>query len=157
MGSNPPQKYPLKIRHAFFNSIEHMKKITDYFFAVLLSGSSVAKAQTVDSLYMNLYTDSLKKGTFNYINADGLMSTGRYLPLDTTKIILTTSSGYFQGNSLWIPADFNLKKVIVTVTLRSNKSLTKTLEIPIKQLPDGPLKTAEELMREMKQQPKRKN
>ncbi len=134
-----------------------MKKIRIYLPAILLLTGISARAQTIDSIYMNLYTDSLKKGTYNYINADGLMSNGRYLPLDTTKIILTSSAGHFQGNSLWIDANFSQKKVMVTATVRSNKSLTKTVEIPIKQLPDGPLKTQEELMREMKQQPKRKN
>ena len=78
----------------------------------------IAGAQKIDSLYVNLYTDSLKKGTFNYINIDGRLSNGRYLPLDSTHLIFTASAGKFSGNSLWIDKDFATEKVIIKVVLR---------------------------------------
>ena len=37
----------------------------------------LANAQKVDSIYFHLYTDSLKKGFFNYINVDDKTSDGK--------------------------------------------------------------------------------
>ena len=46
-----------------------MKKI--FLALTLLITASSVNAQKVDSIYFHLYTDSLKKGTYNYINVDG--------------------------------------------------------------------------------------
>ena len=127
-----------------------------FILSTFLCMANVTKAQSIDSIYINLYTDSLKKGTYNYINVDGQLSNGRYLPLDSTHIIFTASVGCFLGNSLWVDADFKGKKIAVTVKLRTKPATTKTIDIWIKQLPDAPLKTYEQLMKEMQQQPKRK-
>lgn len=116
-----------------------------------------AKAQKIDSIYVNLYTDSLKKGTYNYINIDGKLSNGSYLPLDSTHIIFSASEGKFYGNSLWIDKDFKYEKVNIKVTLREKPQLTREFTIYIKKLPDdGPLKTEEELLREMDKSKKKK-
>ncbi|MBL0056604.1 MAG: hypothetical protein IPP31_10530 [Chitinophagaceae bacterium] len=48
-----------------------------FFFSV---GALFARGQKVENIYVNLYTDSLKKGTFNYINIDGKLSNGRFIP-----------------------------------------------------------------------------
>ena len=119
--------------------------------------ASLAKAQKIDSIYINLYTDSLKKGTYNYINVDGLLSNGHYMPLDSTQLIFTSSAGKFYGNSLLIGRDFKDEKVLIKVVLRSKPSLCKEFEMYIKKKPDGELKTLDELMNEMKQKPKAKN
>jgi hypothetical protein len=130
-------------------------KIVILFTSLFIFNTS--KAQSIESIHLNLYTDSLKKGTYNYINVDGQLSNGRYLPLDSTHIIFHSSDGYFSGNSLWIEPGFPGRKITVTVTLRANPATTKTMDIWIKQLPDGPLKTSDQLMKEMRQQPKRKS
>ena len=119
--------------------------------------SSFAKAQKIDSIYVNLYTDSLKKGTFNYINIDGHLSNGKYLPLDSTDLIFHTSEGKFYGNSLWIDRDITAEKVNIRVTLRKNPVLHREFTVYIKKKPDPQLKTKEELMDEIqrKQKPKR--
>jgi len=122
------------------------------FFVINLK----VKSQSIDSIYLNLYTDSLKKGTYNYINVDGLLSDGRYLPLDSTQLIFKASHGYFLGNSVWVEPDFIGKKITISVALRKKPALCKSIDIWIKQLADGPLITAEELMKEMKNNPKRK-
>ncbi len=107
----------------------------------------VVKAQKVDSIFVNLYTDSLKKGTYNYINVDGLLSNGRYLPLDSTQVIFWASEGKFYGNSLWLDKDFKHEKVFIKVMLRRNPSISKEFTVYIKKKPDDEkLKTAEELM-----------
>ena len=66
-------------------------------FLFFLTTSSVASAQKIEGIYANLYTDSLKKGTYNYINIDGKLSNGHYIPLDTSDIIFTASEGKFSG------------------------------------------------------------
>ena len=122
-----------------------------YFILALLSASlTTANAQKIDSIYVNLYTDSLKKGTFNYINIDGLLSTGTYLPLDSTQLIFTASSGKFSGNSLWIDKDFTGDKVTIKAVLRSNPKMAKQFDVYIKRKPDNEkLKTADEIMGEI--------
>lgn len=115
--------------------------------------SLFAKAQKVESIYVNLYTDSLKKGTYNYINIDGKMSNGRYLPLDSTKLVFWASAGKFSGNSLWIDKDFAPQKVDIKVSLRDNPAMAKEFTIYVKQKPDPELKTLEEIMNK----PKNKN
>ncbi len=116
-----------------------------------------AKAQKVDSIYVNLYTDSLKKGTFNYINVDGLLSNGRYLPLDSTHISFTASEGKFFGNSLFINKDFTAEKVTIKVTLKKNIAIYKEFVMYIKLNPDAEnLKTVDQLLNTSPPKPKRK-
>lgn len=108
------------------------------------------QAQKIDSIFVNLYTDSLKKGTYNYINVDGQLSNGRYIPLDSTQIIFWASEGKFSGNSLWLDKDFKHEKVFIKVVLRRNPQISKEFTVYIKKKPDDEkLKTAEELMNNM--------
>ena len=98
---------------------------------------------------MDLYTDSLKKGTYNYINIDGKLSTGKFIPLDSTDIIFTSSAGRFSGNSLWIDRDCKKEKISIKAVLRSNPSMYKEFTMYIKKKPDDEkLKTLDELMNE---------
>ena len=94
-----------------------MKKLLIAFFLI---GTLGVKAQKVDKIYVNLYTDSLKKGTHNYINVDGEFNNGKYLPLDSTKIQFSCPQAKFFGNNLYIPADFSGEKVLVIVNLRNS-------------------------------------
>ncbi len=123
-----------------------------YYILFLLTASfSTANAQKIDSIYIHLYTDSLKKGTYNYINIDGLLNTGTYLPLDNTQLILTATAGKFSGNSLWIDENFIGDKVTITAILKSNLKLSKQFDMYIKRTPDNEkLKTSNEIMNEIK-------
>ena len=112
--------------------------------------SFFAKAQKVEKIYVNLYTDSLKKGTYNYINIDGELSNGKYQPLDSTHLIFWASAGRFSGNSLWIDKDIAAQKVDIKVSLRNNPALVKEFSIYIKQQPDPELKTMDEIMNKSK-------
>ncbi len=118
---------------------------TSILFAFILC-SVFTKAQQVESIHVNLYTDSLKKGTFNYINIDGRLSNGKYLPLDSTHLIFWSSAGKFSGNSLWIDKNIHTEKVDIKVYLRNNPALVKTFTIYIKQMPDPELKTMDEIL-----------
>ena len=122
------------------------KRLKRILPAILLIFSFAAKAQKVESIYVNLYTDSLKKGTFNYINIDGKLSNGKYLPLDSTHLIFWASAGKFNGNSLWIDQNIAADKVDVKVRLRSDPSMVKEFTIYIKKKPDPALKTLDEIM-----------
>ena len=122
---------------------------------VLLFSVSIVKGQKIDSIYVNLYTDSLKKGTYNYINVDGRLSNGNYLPLDSSQIIFKASDGRFSGNSLWIDPDFKKEKVTITVTCKQNPVLNHEFEMYIKKKPDNEqLKTVDELLNDMRQNKK---
>ncbi|MBL0201763.1 MAG: hypothetical protein IPP81_16930 [Chitinophagaceae bacterium] len=124
-----------------------MKK---YLLGLCIFCSFFAKAQKVESIYVNLYTDSLKKGTFNYINIDGKLSNGKYLPLDSTHLIFWASAGKFSGNSLWIDRNFTPQKVDIKVSLRDNPAIIKEFTIYIKQQHDPELKTMDEIMNKTK-------
>jgi hypothetical protein len=115
--------------------------------ALLLFISTAVKAQQIDSIYVNLYTDSLKKGTYNYINIDGRLSNGRYLPLDSNDIALTASVGKFYGNTLFIDKNISEDKVIIKAVLKKKPAVYREFVIYVKQKPDDEnLKTVDELM-----------
>ena len=63
------------------------------------AGMNQLRAQRLDSLYFNLYVDSLKKGTFNYINVEGKFSDGSYLPLTSEEVEFSCDTAQFTGNS----------------------------------------------------------
>jgi len=120
--------------------------------------SLFGKAQKIEYIFVNLYTDSLKKGTYNYINVDGQLSNGNYIPLDSSNIIFWASEGKFHGNSLWIDKDFKPEKVNIKVVLKGNPQLSKEFTMYLKKKPDEEkLKTSEELFNEMKNRSKKKN
>lgn len=131
-----------------------MKKIL--FLVLIYSAASPLFSQKVDSIYFHLYTDSLKKGQHNYINVDGKMNDGRWTPLTAKDIIFSCNTAKFEGNELIIPPDFSQEKVTVRAVLKSNPAVWKEITIWIKQKPDGPLPTNDEIMRDMRQ-PKQKN
>lgn len=119
--------------------------------------SASVEAQTIESIFVNLYTDSLKKGTYNYINVEGHLSNGKYIPLDSTEIIFWSSDGKFFGNSLWIDKDFEKEKVLIKVTSKKDHDLNKEFTMFIKKKPDDEnLKTSSELEKEMRQKSKKK-
>ncbi|MEO9004196.1 MAG: hypothetical protein ABI288_05650 [Ginsengibacter sp.] len=123
-----------------------------FFIYMLVTFPALSMAQEIDSIYVHLYTDSLKKGTYNYINIDGRLRNGRYLPLDSTYILFSSSDGKFFGNTLWIDPQFSKEKINIKATLRSNPSVYKQFDIYIKRIPNPTnLKTVEELLNESKQ------
>lgn len=136
--------------HEFFNLFTNYF-LKPFLFFFLLTFSFFARAQKVESIYVHLYTDSLKKGTYNYINLDGKLSSGNYVPLDSSDLIFTSSDGRFSGNSLWIDPDFKKDKVSIKAVLRSDPSMYKEFTMYIKKRPnDEKLKTIDEIMNDNK-------
>jgi hypothetical protein len=93
-------------------------------------------AQKVDSLFFNLYTDSLKKGTHNYINVDGKLSNGRWMPLTTKEVKFSASACQFSGNELIIPADFSGEKITIRAELKADPARAIERTLWIKRKPD---------------------
>ena len=125
--------------------------------STLILNAQKTPAPKIDSIFFHLYTDSLKKGQHNYINVDGKLSDGTWMPLTAKEIEFTTSDGKFEGNELVIPGDFKPEKVVVKAVLKSNPSLKLEKQIWIKKLPDPEkLPTNEDVMRDIKR-PKKNN
>jgi hypothetical protein len=105
-------------------------RIGTLLFTLLISVHG--SAQKIDSIFFNLYTDSLKKGFYNYINVDGKCADGTWLPLDSTHIKLTTNAGLFNGNSIFIDSSYMGDSIKVKAVLRSNRSIWKEATIYIR-------------------------
>jgi hypothetical protein len=114
----------------------------------LIVTANFVSAQTLDSIFFNLYTDSLKKGTYNYINVEGHFTDGTYLPLSDKELRFSSSGGKFNGNSLFIDSSFTNEKVTVKAFVIRNPRLAKEIDIYIKRSPDNEkLPTMEEVMK----------
>lgn len=117
----------------------------------LLMAANAVSAQKVDSIYFHLYTDSLKKGFYNYINVDGKMSDGTWAPMDSTQILLISDGGFFKGNDLFIDSSYDGETVRVKAVLKANPSVHKEVVIYIRKRGfTEPLKTNEEILDEMR-------
>ena len=122
----------------------------------LVLATNAVSAQKVDSIYFNLYTDSLKKGFFNYINVDGKLSNGQWTPLDSSSVRFISDAGYFKGNDLFIDSSCKEDKVRIKAILKSNPQVWKETIIYIRKRGfDEPLKTNEEILNEMRSKGKK--
>ena len=103
---------------------------------ILILSTFLSNAQKIDSISFHLYTDSLKKGTHNYINVDGKTSDGKWKPLTAKDITFTTSYGTFEGTELVLPDNPTVEKIIIKAILKTNPKLWKEVTIWIKRKPD---------------------
>lgn len=123
----------------------------------ILSANAVS-AQKVDSIYFNLYTDSLKKGFYNYISVDGKMSNGTWAPLDSTDILFISDAGFFKGNDLFIDSSYKLDHVRVKAVLKSNPRIWRETVIYIRKRGfTEPLKTNEQILEELRKKSAKSN
>ena len=122
-----------------------------YLLFVFIAVCQLSNAQSIESIAFNLYTDSLKKGFYNYISVDGRYADGRWQPLDSSTIIFTTNDGYFKGNDLFIDSSYLCDSVVVRAAFRSNPAIWKEVIIYIRKRPfSEPLKTSEEILNDMR-------
>lgn len=121
-------------------------KFSAAFIFLMFTGNHLF-AQKVDTMYINLYTDSLKKGRYNYINVEGRFEDGNWLPLDSTYVIFSSDEGVFRGNDLILPENPAKDKVTVTVSLRNNPALSESVVIFIKKEEEPLLQTEKEYLR----------
>ena len=123
---------------------------------LVIAGAAV-KAQKVDSIFFHLYTDSLKKGTHNYINVDGKLSNGQWQPMTAKELNFTSSHCQFTGNELFVPHDFKEEKVTVKAVMKNNPSMWVERTIWIKKIPDPDrLPTQEEVIKQYKKNSRRR-
>ncbi|MGE5520651.1 MAG: hypothetical protein ACM3VS_12035 [Candidatus Dadabacteria bacterium] len=119
------------------------------FFTVLKATHS----QKVDSIYFHLYTDSLKKGFYNYINVDGKTSDDQWIPMTDKEVKFTANTGRFEGNSLFIDSSYTGETVKIKAELKSNPAISKEVTIYIRKRGfTEPLKTNEEIFEEMRKE-----
>jgi hypothetical protein len=103
---------------------------------ILIKAPLLSFTQKVDSICFHLYTDSLKKGTHNYINVDGRLSNGKWRPLTAKEISFSASYGSFEGNELIIPKECTEEKVTVKAVLKSEPAKQIETTIWVKKKPD---------------------
>lgn len=117
-------------------------------FALFLLLGSLSNAQKIDSIAFHLYTDSLKKGTHNYINIDGKTSDGKWKPLSAKEISFTSSYGTFNGTELILPDNPTVEKITIKAVLKSDPGQWKEITIWIKKKPDDErLPSTEEILK----------
>src|SRR3954452_2779284 len=125
-----------------------MKRLSSLMLLVICFAIH-SKAQQIESIEFHLYTDSIKKGVYNYINVDGKMADGTWRPLNSKQIQFSCNTGTWDGNSLIIDSSYNKDSVVVTATLKANTAMQKSITIYMKKnLTNPQLKTEEELMKE---------
>lgn len=131
-----------------------MKK--SIFILGFIACSTHLFSQKIESIYFNLYTDSLKKGVHNYINVDGKLSNGRYMPLDASHVTFNSNYGTWQGNDLIIDSAYKKDSVVITATLKQNTAITQSITIYMKKNLNPPkLKTEQEILNDL-EKPKKK-
>jgi hypothetical protein len=130
-----------------------MKKVIIIFLVVCFAK---AEAQKIESIYFNLYTDSLKKGVHNYINVDGKYSNGSFMPLMTNEVIFSSTAGKWDGNSLILEKEAKTDSVVITAWLKDRPEVKKTVTIYTKKIEVEPaLKTEKELLEEWRKNSKK--
>ena len=123
-----------------------MKQVS--FVMLFLFLGFLSNAQKIDSISFHLYTDSLKKGTHNYINVDGKTSDGKWKPLTAKDLTFTSTYGTFEGTELILPDEPAVDKLTIKAVLKSDPRLWKEITIWIKKNPDNELlPTTEEVLK----------
>lgn len=118
---------------------------------------ATANAQKIEDIYFHLYTDSLKKGFHNYINVDGKLDNGRFIPLTDKEILFSSNTGKWEGNDIIVDPAYTGDTVVITATLKKQPSLSKTVVIHIKKVLNAiPLKSEQEILNEMKKPGRRR-
>jgi hypothetical protein len=117
-------------------------------------------AQKIDSIYFHLYTDSLKKGFYNYINVDGKTADGKWMPLSSNEINFTANDSLlrFLNNDLFIDSAYTGETVTVKAALKANAKIWREVVIYIRKRGfDEPLKSNDEILREYSRPSGKKN
>jgi hypothetical protein len=90
----------------------------------------------VESIRFNHYADSLKRDIHFYLNVEGVFSSGKIYPLDTSAIQFEASEGKIIGQDLLIDLHSATRVITVTAIDKNNPDIKVTTSIPVKQLPD---------------------
>lgn len=162
-----PERNVAKAMFSIYDFIVNHFSASTYFYGMMtclkcciavvcfcLSG--FVKAQKIDSIYVHLYVDSLKKGVHNYINVDGKLSNGSYIPLSSKEINFSSNYGKWDGNSIIIDSAYDKDSVVIQVALKEQPLLKKQVTVYIKKviIPEA-LPTTDELLERWKKEAKK--
>jgi hypothetical protein len=132
-----------------------MRKV--YLIIAFITLYICSPAQKLEAIYFNLYTDSLKKGFYNYINVDGKYSDGSWAPLDSSQIKLTSNAGSFIGNDIYIDSTYRADTITVKAVLKTNPAIWKEVTIYIRKRGfDEPLKSNKDFLDDMRNNQRKK-
>lgn len=92
--------------------------------------------QQIVDIRFNLYADSVKTTIDNYINVEGLLSSGHYIPLTQKEINFVSDFGKWKGNCLLVDQKDNLDKIKITATLKTNPQLKKSTVVYVQKYDD---------------------
>ncbi|HZH65312.1 MAG TPA: hypothetical protein VEY10_10505 [Flavisolibacter sp.] len=118
---------------------------------LFFTAAKFCSAQKIDSIYFHLYTDSLKKGFYNYINVDGKTADGKWMPLSSNELdfISTDTLLKFQNNDLFIDSAYTAETVTVKAVLKTNPKVWREAVIYIRKRGfDEPLMSNKEILKE---------
>ncbi|SFE95827.1 hypothetical protein SAMN05518672_11321 [Chitinophaga sp. CF118] len=91
----------------------------------------------VKSIRFNHYADSLKRDIHFYLNVEGIFSSGKIFPLDTSAVKFEVSEGKMIGQDLLLDLKNTTTRIItVTAIYKHDPSIKAVTNIPVKQLPD---------------------
>lgn len=144
------QRLPVKYDYINMSCLKYI------FLLIIMNGAKCTFAQKIESIHFNLYTDSLKKGFYNYINVDGHFSDDSWQPLDSNTLIFSANTGYFKGNDLFIDSSYHCSAVTVKAALKNNPAIKKEVLIYIRKRPFGELRTEEEVLNGIQNDRKKK-
>lgn len=89
----------------------------------------------LDSIRFHHYADSLKRGFHYYLNVEGIFSSGKIFPLDTSAISFEVSDGKLLGQDLLINNnETSIQSVNATATYKNDERLKALTTIPVKKL-----------------------
>jgi hypothetical protein len=90
----------------------------------------------VKSIRFNHYADSLKRDIHFYLNIEGVFSSGKIYPLDTSAVQFEVSEGKMIGQDLLIDRHSVTRTITVTAISKHDPGIRAVTSIPVKQLPD---------------------
>lgn len=90
---------------------------------------------SLDSIRFHHYADSLKRGFRYYLNVEGIYSSGKIFPLDTSAVSLEVSDGKLLGQDLLInDNETGIHAVNATAIYKNDERLKALTTIPVKKL-----------------------
>ncbi len=115
-----------------------------------------ANSQQIVDIRFNLYADSVKTTIDNYINVEGKLSNGRYIPLTEKEISFSSDYGRWKGNCLLIDKKDNLNAIKITASLKSNPEIQKSTTVYVQKYDDpGYYLTEQDYMNQLRKRQQR--
>lgn len=104
--------------------------------SILAFGADAQHGPQVRRIYFNLYTDSIKTQLNYYVNVEAELSNGRFLPMDTSQIIIEADHGRMAGNEWVAPKQIGFDRVHFLARLKSDPSVQEEITVYLKRAID---------------------